>query len=85
MAERLGVSEGYLSRALNQGLGVNFNEFVNRMRVEAVTRAMSDPAESRPVLAIALECGFSSKASFNRAFKAATGATPTELRRRGGS
>ena len=85
LAERLEVSEGQLSRALNQGLGVNFNEFVNRMRVEAVRRAIADPGESRTILAIALECGFSSKASFNRAFKAATGATPTDLRRRGGS
>ena len=85
LAERLGVSEGQLSRALNQGLGLNFNEFVNRMRVEAVTRAIADPTESRSMLAIALDSGFSSKASFNRAFKAATGATPSELRRRGGS
>ena len=85
LAQVLGLSEGQLSRALNQGLGLNFNEFINRMRVEAVSRAIADPSESRSLLAIALDCGFSSKASFNRAFKAATGTTPTELRRRGGS
>ena len=84
LAERLAMSEGQLSKVLNQGGGVNFNEFVNRMRVDAVTRAIGDPNEARPLLAIALDSGFSSKASFNRAFKAVTGSTPTELRRQMG-
>jgi len=35
-----------------------------------------------PVLTIALDAGFQSLAPFNRAFKADTGLTPTEFRRR---
>ena len=34
-----------------------------------------------PVLTIALDAGFSSLGPFNRAFKAETGATPSEYRR----
>jgi AraC-like DNA-binding protein len=34
-----------------------------------------------PVLTIALDAGFQSIGPFNRAFKAATGVTPTEFRR----
>ena len=38
-----------------------------------------------PVLTIALDAGFQSLAPFNRAFKATTGVTPTEYRRRRGA
>jgi len=43
----------------------------------------ADPAQADvPVLTIALDAGFQSLARFNRAFKADTGLTPTEFRRR---
>jgi len=43
---------------------------------------LADPARrDRPVLTVALEAGFQSIGPFNRAFKAATGLTPTEYRR----
>jgi len=35
-----------------------------------------------PVLTLALDAGFNSLGPFNRAFKAATGLTPSEFRRR---
>lgn len=85
LAERLAAPEGQVSRALNLGLGVNVNEFVNRMRVAAVQAALRDPADRRTLLEIAFACGFSSKASFNRVFKARTGETPTAFRARHGS
>ncbi len=82
LARRLGTSPRSLSRALNEGLGQSFNEFVNRLRVDAVAAELRDPARRRDLLAIALDAGFSSKASFNRAFRAYTGTTPSEFRRR---
>lgn len=81
LAGRLGVSQAQLSRAINQGLGLNFNQFINRMRVDSVRQSLADPLDKRSVLRIALDAGFSSKASFNRAFKAETGRTPSDLRR----
>jgi AraC-like DNA-binding protein len=82
LARHLGTSPRTLSRALNEGLGQSFNEFVNRMRVDAVAAELRDPARRRDLLAVALDAGFSSKASFNRAFRAYTGTTPSEFRRR---
>jgi AraC-like DNA-binding protein len=82
LARHLGTSPRSLSRALNEGLGQSFNEFVNRMRVDAVAAELRDPARRRDLLAVALDAGFSSKASFNRAFRAYTGTTPSEFRRR---
>ena len=81
LARRLGTNTTALSRALNDGLGVNFNEAINRLRIDAVIDAMRGDA-STPVLDLALAEGFNSKASFNRAFKTCTGETPTEYRRR---
>lgn len=81
LARRLGTSPRTLSRALNEGLGQGFNEFVNRLRVDAVAAELRDPARRRDLLAIALDAGFSSKASFNRAFRAYAGTTPSGFRR----
>ena len=82
LAKRLGTNTTSLSRAINEGLGLNFTEMINRMRVDAIVEAMKVGDEDQPVLDIALSEGFNSKASFNRAFKLYTGETPTEYRRR---
>lgn len=84
LARHLATNTTYLSRALNDGLGQNFNEFVNRIRIEAVTAELARPDLNRDVLAIALDAGFNSKASFNRVFKRLTGQTPTDFRRHAG-
>jgi AraC-like DNA-binding protein len=79
LARRLGTNTQYLSRALNEGLGQSFSEFVNRQRVEDAKLRLRD-APALDVLTIALEVGFGSKASFNRAFLAYAGTTPTAWR-----
>lgn len=82
VARRLAVSTRTLSRGLNQGDGRNFNASINAMRVAAIQRALADPAERRDLLALALDHGFASKASFNRAFRRVTGAAPSDWRRK---
>ncbi|OUM03676.1 AraC family transcriptional regulator [Variovorax sp. JS1663] len=83
LAARVGAPEYRLRRLINQRLGHrNFNAFVNGFRLEEARTALADPARrGLPVLSIALEAGFQSIGPFNRAFKAATGLTPTEYRR----
>ena len=84
LAVKLGMPEHRLRVLINNGLGHrNFNAFVNRYRIEEAKAALADPAQiDVPVLTIALDAGFQSLAPFNRAFKADTGLTPTEFRRR---
>ena len=84
LAVRLGMPEYRLRTLINDGLGHrNFNAFLNRYRLEEVKAALADPNQVEvPVLTIALDAGFQSLAPFNRAFKADTGLTPTEFRRR---
>jgi AraC-like DNA-binding protein len=81
LSRRLGTNTGHLSRAINEGLGVNFSTFVNDLRSHRVA-AMIDAGRSDDLLDLALEAGFSSKASFNRAFVSALGMPPSSYRKR---
>jgi AraC-like DNA-binding protein len=81
LARHLGTNASYVSRALNEGLGETFNGFINRLRVEAVQKALA-AGGTEDLLTLAFDAGFNSKASFNRAFKAVTGKTPSENRQK---
>ncbi len=80
LARTLGTNTAYLSRALNEGLGENFNAVINRRRVEAMKLQLSQPNENRDLTTIALDIGFASKASFNRAFADFAGMSPSRYR-----
>lgn len=80
VAQRLKTNTSVLSAAINQNFGKNFNDFVNYYRVEEVKRQLKNPENSHlSLLGIALECGFNSKSTFNRAFKKFTGKSPKEF------
>ncbi len=83
LAEAVGIPEHRLRPLINDHLGFrNFAAFVNARRIEAAKCMLTDPKQSRTtVAAIAYELGFGSLGPFNRAFKEATGVTPTEFRR----
>lgn len=66
-----------ISEHLNKGLGKTFHDFVNEYRVEAVKKKLSKENKAQFTLeSIAYDCGFNSKATFNRIFKKFTGVTP---------
>lgn len=83
LAHEMGEPEHRLRRLINQRLGHrNFADFVNGYRVDAAKARLGDPGEARTTIAaIAFDLGYGSLGPFNRAFRAATGATPTEWRR----
>ena len=81
LARRLGTNTGRLSRTINQGLDVNFSAWINGLRAEAVATAL-DEGSGEDLLTLAFDAGFSSKASFNRAFHARYGVAPSRYRRR---
>jgi len=80
LARALGTNSNYLARAFNEGLGANFNTVINRRRVRQVQAWLADPADTRAILTMAMDAGFRSKASFNRAFAEFAGMTPTQAR-----
>jgi AraC-like DNA-binding protein len=79
LAEAIEVPAYQLSQLINGPLGQSFFELINSYRVEEVKKRFFDPKYSNLTLpGIAMECGFNSKASFNRIFKQLTNQTPTE-------
>lgn len=83
LAEKAGVPEHKLRALINGELGHrNFSAFLNSYRLAEAKRLLADPGQARrQILQVALDVGFGSIAPFNRAFKEATGATPTEFRK----
>lgn len=68
-----------VSFVLNQHLQKSFNAFVNDYRIEAVKQQLTNPANEHLTLTgIAFECGFNSQATFQRAFRQATGKSPKQ-------
>ena len=86
LAKALKTNPSVLSKVINQGFGQNFNDFINDYRIAAVKLKMKEGEhKTQTLLGIAYDCGFNSKATFNRAFKKATGVTPKEWVEKTGS
>jgi AraC-like DNA-binding protein len=82
LARDLNLSRSLLSQLINEGIGDNFYNFINKYRVEQVKKLMIDPrVKNFNMLGMALEAGFKSKSTFNLIFKRFTGLTPTEYRK----
>lgn len=80
LAEMSAMSRHTLSWVINEKLNKNFYNFINEYRVEEFkTRALLPKYRNLTILAIAIDCGFNSKATFNRIFKQSTGQTPNQF------
>ncbi|RHW74650.1 helix-turn-helix domain-containing protein [Colwellia sp. RSH04] len=84
LAKHLGIHEYKLRNLINGELNYrNFNDFLNYYRIKEVTESLSSADFNHlPVLTLALESGFRSLSSFNKAFKNTHGITPTAYRKR---
>lgn len=79
VARELKTTTKVISAAVNTSFQMNFNDFVNHYRVEAVKNKFEQGEQNTTtLLGIALDCGFNSKATFNRAFKKHTTLSPKE-------
>ena len=79
LAELLGVNDPEMARLLNEGVGMNFFEFVNYYRIkEFIELVESKKFKNFTFMAIANEAGFNSKSTFNKAFKGIMGKTPRQ-------
>ena len=82
IANRLGISSGYLSQIINRMSGHSFSELIHHYRVEETKLLLLDPEfRHYSVLAIGLEAGFKSKSNFYTAFKKHVGLTPGEYQK----
>lgn len=82
LAKNLNLPKHQITMLLNNCMGKNFFEYVNEFRIEETKKRMLDPQyDHMTLVAIAYECGFNSKSTFNIFFKNITGKTPTEWRK----
>ncbi len=79
LAKHLSLTGSYLSRYLKKNLGINFKEYLTKIRLN---HAVNDLLYSKKsILRIAIDNGFANLAMFNKAFRAAYNTTPTEYKK----
>lgn len=79
LAKELNLKASTISQLINRNTNYNFNDYINSFRVDDIKKMLEHPDYANyTIVAIGLEAGFNSKASFYRAFKKFEGMTPSE-------
>ena len=80
LAEKLEAPANYVSQVINEREGKNFYDYINSLRIQEFLEIARTPESRKLTLfAIAQQCGFNSKSSFNRYFKKITGQLPSQF------
>lgn len=74
-----GYHKSYISQMIKQYLGINYYEYLTRIRLREATYDLVDL--EKKISDIALNHGFSDVKSFNTAFKSSFGKTPSDYRK----
>ena len=82
LAHKLNTNELYISRAINECSGMNFNHYINNFRINAAKELlMKTGNEKLTISEVGDAVGFSSPSTFSRAFNSYTGLTPSQFRK----
>lgn len=82
LSAQINLAKHELTELLNVNIGKNFFSFVNEFRLKAVVRRLANPDyDHLTIIAIANDCGFNSKSTFNSLFKQYTGHTPSDYKK----
>ena len=78
VAKAVNASSFYFCKMFKKGTGMNFTEYVCRVRIESAKNLLLNP--NLRISEIAYQVGFQSLTHFNRVFKKTVGEAPTEYR-----
>lgn len=79
LAKLIPTHPNKLSEVINKFEQKNFYDLINEKRIHEFLRLLNMPENKQfTLMSLAYDCGFNSKASFNRNFKKYTGKTPSE-------
>jgi AraC-like DNA-binding protein len=78
VAKAVNMSSYYFCKTFKKIIGINFTDYVARVRIEKSKNLLLNP--NLRVSEIAFEVGFQSLTHFNRVFKKVLGQSPTEYR-----
>lgn len=82
LAAQMNLARYEVTDLLNVHIGKNFFTYVNEFRMEAVMRRLAKTDyDHLTIIAIANDCGFNSKSTFNSLFKAHMGLTPSDYKK----
>ncbi|TWT51682.1 AraC family transcriptional regulator [Allorhodopirellula solitaria] len=79
LAERSELTTTQLARFTRRVFDLTPTQLIAKIRIAAASRLLRDT--EKPVVVIALDCGFSDHSAFTRAFRRATGVTPSVFRK----
>jgi len=78
LSVELHTNTTYVYKCIHDGLGTTFYDYVNGLRIKASQNMLENG--NATIEEVALNCGFNSSRSFQRAFKRITDKTPSEWR-----
>lgn len=79
-AQVAGFNPTYFSRYFKGHMGMNFQEYVKKLRIDRAKWLLQ--ADNEPVTEICYQCGYHDIKTFNKMFKQETGMSPTQFRKR---
>ena len=77
LAEKCNTNRTYLSQIIHEKYHMNFNNFINKYRIEEAKQILVEQGNKTPLKALYERLGFSSYTRFHEAFKKYTGVTPS--------
>lgn len=79
ISAHLNISPFYLSRVFSHNIGLRLDGYINELRVNYANHLLV--STDKPITEIALESGFETLRTFNRAYRSFTALSPREYRR----
>ncbi len=78
MAEKLYISESYISKIFSEKLKYGFREYINALRIDKAKSLLEH--SDKKIVDVMYECGFRNQSSFNRIFRSLCGVSPREYK-----
>ena len=79
VADALSISKYHIIRIFREKLNTTFQAYINRLRIEKAKQLLTDTSDS--ITEISIKTGYNTIRSFNRAFLADTGLSPSQYRK----
>ncbi|MFK8010954.1 MAG: helix-turn-helix domain-containing protein [Marinicellaceae bacterium] len=79
LSKTSGYPEYLISLYINRVHGVNFYDFINKLRINHAKSLLTSKPKTT-IIDVAYACGYNSKSTFNAAFKKHTNQTPSQFR-----